>query len=143
VIGAVSTGDLLSAESLILAVVSGLLALWYSEIQAALHLQKQLRVEDRKPEIDTMSAILWRRAIPLSCLAALAALIFAPNSIDLIRRLGSLRQGDVPTYDPLAVSVVAVNIGMTLVALYAVGLAVALAARRRSFRRQYNDRSTA
>jgi hypothetical protein len=135
VIGAVSTGDLLSAESLILAVVSGLLALWYGEIQAALHLEKKLRVEDRDPEIDTLTGVLWRRAMPLAALAALAALIFAPNSIDLIRRLGSVRRGDVPPYDPLAVSVVAVNIGMALVALYAIGLAVALAARRRSFRR--------
>jgi hypothetical protein len=136
VIGAVSTGDLLSAESLILAVVSGLLALWYGEIQTALHLEKELRVEDRTPEIDTMSAALWRRAMPLAVLAALAALIFAPNSIDLVRRLGSLGQGDLPPYDPLAVSVVAVNIGMAVVALYAIGLALALADRRRSFRRR-------
>jgi hypothetical protein len=132
---AVSTGDLLSAESLILAVVSGLLALWYSEIQAALRLEKKLRVEDRGPEIDTMTGVLWRRAIPLAVLATLAAVIFAPNSIDLLRRLVPQLRGDIPPYDPLAVSVVAVNFGMALVALYASGLAIALTACRRSFRR--------
>lgn len=131
----VSTGDLLSAESLILTVVSGLLALCYSEIQSALRLEKRLRVEDRRPEIDTMTRSLWRRAIPLTVLAAAATAVFAPNSIQLVRRAEPLLRGDMPPYDPIAVSVVGVNIGMALVTLYAGALAVALVTRRRSFRR--------
>jgi hypothetical protein len=130
----VSTGDLLSAESLILTVVSGLLALWYSEIQSALRLEKKLRVEDRGPEIETMTRSLWRRAIPLTALAAAATAVFAPNSIQLIRRVEPFVRGDLPPYDPIAVSVVGVNIGMALVTLYAGALAVALVTRRRAFR---------
>jgi hypothetical protein len=132
---AVSTGDLLSAESLILTVVSGLLALWYSEIQSALRLEKKLRVEDRGPEIATMTHTLWRRAIPLTMLAVAATAVFAPNSIELIRRVEPLLNGDVPSYDPIAVSVVGVNLGMAFVTLYACALAAALVTRRRSFRR--------
>lgn len=131
---AVSTGDLLSAEALILTIVSGLLALWYGEIRSALRLDKRLRVEDREPEIETMTRSLWRRAVPFALLAAAATAVFAPNSIELVRRLEPLANGDMPPYDPIAVSVVGVNIGMALVALYAGGLALALVGRRRSFR---------
>jgi hypothetical protein len=134
IVAAVSTGDLLSAESLILTVVSGLLALWYSEIQNALRVEKKLRVEDRRPEIETMTRSLWRRAIPLTLLALAATAVFAPNSIQLVRRIEPLFHRDMPPYDPIAVSVVGVNIGMALVALYSGGLAFALVARRRSFR---------
>jgi hypothetical protein len=131
----VSTGDLLSAESLVLALVSGLLALWYSEIQSALHLDRRLRVEDRRPEIETLTRTLWRRAVPLTLLAALATAVFAPNSVQLARRVGPLFHGDMPVYDPIAVSVVGVNVGMGLVTLYSGALTNALALRRRSFRR--------
>lgn len=132
---AVSTGDLLSAESLVLAVVSGLLALWYGEIQRALHLERRLRVEDRGPEIRTLTSTMRRRAVPLCLLAAAATAVFAPNSVQLLRRVGPLFHGDVPPYDPIAVSVVGVNIGMALVTVYAGALASALAIRRHSFRR--------
>jgi hypothetical protein len=132
---AVSTGDLLSAESLLLALVSGLLALWYGEIQSALHLEKRLRVEDRGPEVATLTRTLWRRAMPLMLLAAAATAVFAPNSTQLLRQLGPLFHGDMPPYDPIAVSVVGVNVGMAFVALYSAALAAALARRRRSFRR--------
>jgi hypothetical protein len=133
---AVSTGDLLSAESLLLAIVSALLALWYGEIQSALQLEKRLRVEDRGPEIETLTRMLWRRALPLSVLAATAAAVFAPNSVQLVRRLRPLLHGDLPSYDPIAVSVVAVNMGMALITLYAAALASAVASKRRSFRRR-------
>jgi hypothetical protein len=132
---AISSGDLLSAESLILTIVSGVLALWYSEIQTALHLEKRLRVEDRKPEIDVMTRTLWRRAVPLTLIAGAAAAVFAPNSIRLLHRAKPLvADGDTPPYDPIAVSIVAVNIGMAVVAIYAAALAVSLLRRRRSFR---------
>lgn len=132
---AVSTGDLLSAESLVLALVSGLLALWYGEIQSALRLERRLRVEDRHPEIETLSRTVWRRAVPLTLIAAAATAVFAPNSVQLVRRVGPLFHGDMPPYDPIAVSVVGVNAGMALVTLYAGALTNALALRRRSFRR--------
>lgn len=132
---AVSTGDLLSAESLVLTVISGLLALWYGEIQGALRLEKRLRVEDRTPEIRALTATLRRRALPLAFLAAAATAVFAPNSIQLMRRIGPLFHGHLPPYDPIAVSVVGVNLGMLLVTLYAAALAAALALRRRAFRR--------
>jgi hypothetical protein len=135
IVTAVSTGDLLSAESLLLALVSGLLALWYGEIQSALGLEKRLRVEDRLPEVRTLTRTLWQRALPLTVLAAAATTVFAPNSVQLTRRIGPLFHGHLPPYDPIAVSVVGVNIGMALVTLYAAGLAAAIAHQRRSFRR--------
>jgi hypothetical protein len=132
---AVSTGDLLSAESLLLALVSGLLALWYGEIQSALHQERRLRVEDHGPEIAILTRTLWRRAVPLMLLAVAATAIFAPNSLQLLRRLGPIFHGNLPRYDTIAVSVVAVNVGMAFVAIYCAALAVALSRRRRSFQR--------
>jgi len=136
IVAAVSTGDLLSAESLVLTVISGLLALWYSEIQGALRLEKRLRVEDRVPEIRAFTATLRRRALPLALLSAAATAVFAPNSVQLMRRIGPLFHGHLPPYDPIAVSVVGVNVGMVLVTIYAAALAAILVLRRRSFRRQ-------
>jgi hypothetical protein len=135
IVAAVSTGDLLSAESIVLALVSGLFALWYGEIQSAFHLEKKSRRADRDPEIKMLTRTLWRRAVPLALLTTAAAGVFAPNSVQLLRRAGPLFHGHLPPYDPIAVSVVGVNIGLVVVTLYAGVLAACLAVRRNSFRR--------
>ncbi len=129
----VRSGDLLSAESLILAVVSGLFGIWYGEIQSGFALEKPIHVEDRTPERARLKALFWRRVMPLAAVSASAAAVFLPNSIPLLRRVAPLFHGHFPPYDPLAVSIVAVNAGMLLLACYVVGLAVALGSRRRDF----------
>jgi hypothetical protein len=131
----VRSGDLLSAESLILAVVSGLFGIWYGEIQRAFALEKPIHVEDRTPQRDQLKAVFWRRAMPLTAVSVAAAAVFLPNSIPLLRRLSPLFHGHFPPYDPLAVSIVAVNAGILLLSLYVGGLAVALGSRRREFGR--------
>jgi hypothetical protein len=131
----VRSGDLLGAESLIFAVVSGLLGIWYGEIQRGFALEKAIHVQDRTPQGSQLKALFWRRAIPLTTVSAAAAAVFLPNSIPLLRRLGPLFDGNLPPYDPLAVSIVAVNMGLVLLVLYATGLAVALGLRRREFAR--------
>jgi hypothetical protein len=129
----VRSGDLLSAQSLILAAVTGLMALWYGDMQSALTLSKPVHLEDRTNERAKLKAVFWRRAILLAALATGAAAIFVPNSVSLVRRIAPLFHGHVPGYDVLAVSVVAVNALMVLLALYICGLAIALARRRREF----------
>jgi hypothetical protein len=131
----VRSGDLLSAESLILAAVSGLLAIWYGEIQRGFTIDKPVHVEDRTVHRKQLKAVFWRRAMPLTAVSVGAAAVFIPNSIPLLRRTGPLFHGHVPPYDTLAVSIVAVNAGMVVLALYVGGLAVALILRRREFAR--------
>jgi hypothetical protein len=129
------SGDLLSAESLILAVVSGLFGIWYGEIQGGFALEKPIHFADRTTQRDQLKAVFWRRATPLVAVSTAAAAVFLPNSITLLRRVAPLFHGHFPPYDPLAVSIVAVNAGMFLLALYATGLAIALGSRRRDFSR--------
>jgi len=129
----VRSGDLLSAQSLILAAVTGLMALWYGDIQSALTLSKPVHLEDRTTERAKLKTVFWRRAIPLAALATGAAAIFVPNSLSLVRGIAPLFHGHLPRYDVLAVSVVAVNVLMVLLALYTCGLAIAIGGKRREF----------
>jgi len=73
--------DLLSAASLILAVVGILYGLWYPEIQKVLEKEVPKHVEDRGFIHREISSTLLSRSLPLAFLAILISLIFLPDTI--------------------------------------------------------------
>jgi hypothetical protein len=76
--------DLLSAASLILAVVGILYGLWYPEIQKVLEKKVPIHVEDRGIIYREISSTLWSRSLPLTFLSILISLIFLPDTIKYI-----------------------------------------------------------
>ena len=77
-------GDLLSAASILLAVVGILYGLWYGEIVFALEIEPSLHPQDNKNKLDNVSSILSKRAVPLAIAASLVSIIFLPDVIRLI-----------------------------------------------------------
>ena len=88
-------GDVLSASSVLLAILAVVYGVWQPEITAALGLKMPAEVADRGAEQDTLKSILRSKAIPLTLAAWTIALVFAPRALDLavtvVRCIGSKR----------------------------------------------------
>jgi uncharacterized membrane protein len=107
--------DLLSAASLLLAVVGILYGLWYPEIMAILGEEVPKFPEDRKSIYHRISSTLFSRAVPLTITALLVALVFLPDSIKIIVASvttiqGSGSAGFLATYDAVRTAFCAVEI---------------------------------
>jgi len=76
--------DLLSAASLLLAVVGVLYGLWYPEIIEALGTKVPAFSEDRIKPFRQISSVFYGRAIPLAIAALGVLLIFLPNAVQII-----------------------------------------------------------
>lgn len=87
-------GDLLSAASLLLAVIGILYGFWYNELADARSTQiPEHSANCTSPRI-RVSRILWSRALPLTASSILLALVFLPDAIriatDSIRAYGQV-----------------------------------------------------
>src|SRR5438874_1732771 len=74
-------GDLLSAASLLLAVVAVIYGFWYPEITAALKITPALHKEDRAKDYERVRYLLKTRAIPLLFVSGLLTLVFVPDTL--------------------------------------------------------------
>lgn len=77
-------GDLLSASSLLLAVIGILYGFWYND----LHQAKRMQVPNHAanctaPRIE-VSRVLWSRALPLAASSVLLAVVFLPDAITIV-----------------------------------------------------------
>jgi hypothetical protein len=77
--------DLLSAASLLLAVLGVLYGLWYPEIIAALDRKVPDFAEDCKGPYRHVSSVLYGRALPLTVAALGVSLIFLPDALKAVR----------------------------------------------------------
>jgi len=77
--------DLLSASSLLMAVVAILFSLWYSEISSALGIEQKKYAEDNKGNRQLVRNILVSKAIPVTFMAVLVSLTFLPDSVLLMK----------------------------------------------------------
>lgn len=114
-----SIGDVLSAASLMAAIVAILYSLWYPEIGEALRLPWRPFRDDRLAEIAAVRRTLATRAAPLLLASLLPAVVFAPDAFsqatNLIQTAG--RPGWI--YD----SVQAGFLGVYVLVLVLVGVA--------------------
>ena len=78
--------DLVSAASLLLAVLGVLYGLWYPEIIEALDIKVPAFREDRNKPIQQVVSVLYGRAIPLAVAALGVSLIFLPDALEITRR---------------------------------------------------------
>ena len=123
-----SRGDILSAASLLLAILAVLYSLWYSDIASALRIAVPRHREDAAAERRQVGDALRTRALPLGIAAALLVLVFLPEAIH-ISTLWVSRASDhglwnaIRDYDPVSLSLVLVVIAMLALAAYTAWLA--------------------
>lgn len=80
------SGDLLSAASLLVALITFLYSTWYQETSSALELPTKRFRLDRGPHLALLRRVLMTRALPI-CVAALAlVLVLAPPAIKVAWR---------------------------------------------------------
>lgn len=106
--------DLLSAASLLLAIVGVFYGLWYNDISSALATPLPKHVLDKAAPLKQIRTVLFSKAIPLATASCSAALVFLPSTLGIIREsaCGYATQGAafVLTYDALKTSLVLVEV---------------------------------
>jgi len=77
-------GDILSAASLLLAIVTVLYALWYQELISALQTEIPEHIEDYPKPLAALKNVLFSRAIPLFLSSVTVSFVFLPDAITII-----------------------------------------------------------
>jgi hypothetical protein len=76
-------GDLLSAASLLLTIITVLYALWNPAIKATLDAQvPTFKAQAIKP-LQEITSVIWKQAVPLALAAYTIALVFAKDAVSL------------------------------------------------------------
>jgi hypothetical protein len=120
-------GDLLGAESLLIAVLGVLLGVWYPEISVAIHIEVPKSPKDVR-NIDKVSVqtALATKALPIALMSSITCLIFLPNSIgisiDAVRDVAKRGWSALRDYDAVMTALVVVTIFAAILALYCFSL---------------------
>ncbi len=75
--------DLLSAASLLMAVIAIIYSLWYPELTEQLNISPKPHKEDNVAACQSVKMALISKALPLSILALLIALTFLPDAVKI------------------------------------------------------------
>lgn len=76
--------DILSALSLLLAVLGLLYSAWYSELSSATKENIPKFKEDRKPVLERIQSVYYSKSLPLSASALIISIIILPDFIKII-----------------------------------------------------------
>ncbi len=131
-----TTGNVLGAASLLLAILAVLFSLWYADIAAALRVEIPTHTEDAGPQRRQVIAAIRTRAAPLALASLVLLVVFTPEALQLIIRWGRNvdQHGlwrEVKAYDPVKLSIVIVVVFLAALTAYAGWLAVELLRLRR------------
>jgi hypothetical protein len=114
--------DLLSAASLILAVVGVTYGVWYPEIKKVLEMEIPRHTEDRTRIYREVSACLFTRSLPLALMATLTTLIFLPDAVKAISEMvAQIRAGGLVEFSQ---GYDAVTTAFCMVELLTIGFAI-------------------
>ena len=127
---AASNGDVLSAASLLLAILAVLFSLWYRDITAALEIVVPKHLMDADVLRRQVSNAL-KQAAPLAVASAVLFLVFVPEAIRLTSHwVGHASDHGlwhaIRSYDTVELSIVAVVLFLALLCLYTISLAIRL-----------------
>lgn len=117
-------GDLLSAASLLLTIITVLYGLWNPTIRTTLDKKEpDFKVQTAKP-LEEIRSVIWKQAIPLALAAYTIALVFAKDAISLcLRSWESYRTNG---FRPTIANYDAVGTAFVLVVLLSLALAFQL-----------------
>jgi hypothetical protein len=130
--------DTLAAASLLLTAIAVIYSLWYPEMTSMLKLVPQIHKADNRHAHTQVGSAIGTRAIPLLAISLILTLIFAPDSIDIVKfsieTAAQKRLAAIRDYSAVATSLVAVN---TMLAVLTIHLAL-LTRRLIELRRKLN-----
>lgn len=131
----ITMADLLSASSLLIAIVAILFSLWYADIAKALTIIPKNYKEDNVAACVTVTNALVTKALPVALMALSVALIFLPDAFKLTKEslnvYGHLGFTALSTYDAVATAYCFVTLLSVVLASYMIVLAVKLFSLRR------------
>jgi len=113
-------GDILSAASLLLTIVTVLYALWYPELIEGLKIKIPAHKEDRPGPLSKINKVIYSRALPLFISSVLVSVVFIPDIINILKdayEAWAQSDGDIPNYSSVKSAiciVVAFSIFMSL-----------------------------
>ncbi|MGL5497851.1 MAG: hypothetical protein ACRDCQ_12905 [Aeromonas sobria] len=77
--------DLLSASSLLMAIAAILFSLWYADISKTLEIQPKTHKEDNVAAKESVTSVLFSKALPVSLMALSIAAIFLPDALKIAK----------------------------------------------------------
>jgi hypothetical protein len=131
-----SSGDLLGAASLLLAILGALLGVWYGEMASAIAVSVPQKLADADAERGQVKTALFGRALPLLLAAVLLSAVFIPEAVHILIKFGrrAINAGvwtAITTYDPVSISLVLVPIAMAGFAFFLLALTKKLTDKRK------------
>lgn len=122
--------ELLTAASVLLAVIGIWSAIWYPDIQKALSEKKEMQFEDRKAPAKRLRIAFRGQALPLAVASVLVSVVFLPPTLgivsDFVQSLVTNPKLALGRYDPIATSIVLVEIFVVFFAVHSVKDAIRL-----------------
>jgi hypothetical protein len=118
---ATNVADLLAAQSLLLAAITALTALWSGDLESAREDRpKGQAYKDNVKAHAALKRALWRRAVPLFLYSTVLTGLVVPTSITIVVRTVRFWMGEHAglTYDPISASLVLVHAGLAALALH-------------------------
>lgn len=130
--------DLLSAASLLMAVIAIIYSLWYPELAEKLAISPKPHKEDNAASCQAVKISLISKAIPLSILALLIALTFLPDALKIAYEAISIYQNhgaaSISLYSAVKMAYFLVSIVSIALTFYITMLTVKLFSLWRSLR---------
>lgn len=123
-------GDLLSAVSIVTAIITALYAAWYREISEAIGITVRRYRDDRNPEIEKVKSVRLTRAIPLLVASLTFFLMLLPIAASVVwEAVQKLLEGVTEAalaYDLTKTAFVAVFFASGWLSFLAIGATVSL-----------------
>lgn len=112
-------GDILSAASLLLAIVTVLYALWYQELISALQTEIPEHIEDYPKPLAALKNVLFSRAIPLFLSSVTVSFVFLPDAITIILQvIDAWSAGDISNHFVYS----SVKTAICIVVMFSIGI---------------------
>lgn len=122
--------DLLSAESLLLAILAVIYGLWYPEIRETLRIEPKQHLEDSAEDRKTVLSVTRTKAVPLAAASLLVAGVFLPDVIEILvdsfQHMKSHEWPAAPKYDAVKTAFVLVTILTALLCVHFSVLSMSL-----------------
>jgi hypothetical protein len=122
--------SLLTAASVLLALIGVVYALWYEELKQAIEREMPRHHEDREPILIHLRSVYWSRAVPLTLASISVTAVFVPPAIDIVVESAQqyARYGirNIGNYDAVATSIVLIEVFLIMLSVQVTATMVRL-----------------